>query len=175
MLQDIRENSQGMIAKVIIGVIVAIFALTGVEWLIGGFVASPPVAEVNGEEITEVQLQANTQNLLASLGGADIDQQLLEQIALNQLIEETVMKQSVERAGMNVSSNRVDRAILENPNFQINGVFDGDLAVRTMASQGYSIALYRDALSRAFSSDNWRMPILLLISLRVLSLNLSQR
>ena len=149
MLQDIRENSQGMIAKVIIGFIVAIFALTGVEWLIGGFVASPPVAEVNGEEITEVQLQANTQNLLASLGGADIDQQLLEQIALNQLIEETVMKQSVERAGMNVSSNRVDRAILENPSFQINGVFDGELAVRTMASQGYSIALYRDALSQS--------------------------
>ena len=149
MLQDIRENSQGMIAKVIIGFIVAIFALTGVEWLIGGFVASPPVAEVNGEEITEVQLQANTQNLLASLGGADIDQQLLEQIALNQLIEETVMKQSVDRASMNVSSNRVDRAILENPSFQINGVFDGDLAVRTMASQGYSIALYRDALSQS--------------------------
>ena len=149
MLQDIRENSQGMIAKVIIGFIVAIFALTGVEWLIGGFVASPTVAEVNGEEITEVQLQVNTQNLLASLGGADIDQQLLEQIALNQLIEETVMKQSVDRAGMNVSSNRVDRAILENPSFQINGVFDGDLAVRTMASQGYSIALYRDALSQS--------------------------
>ena len=149
MLQEIRENSQGMIAKVIIGFIVAIFALTGVEWLIGGFVASPPVAEVNGEEITEVQLQVNTQNLLASLGGADIDQQLLEQIALNQLIEETVMKQSVDRASMNVSSNRVDRAILENPSFQINGVFDGDLAVRTMASQGYSIALYRDALSQS--------------------------
>ena len=149
MLQDIRENSQGMIAKVIIGFIVAIFALTGVEWLIGGFVASPPVAEVNGEEITEVQLQANTQNLLASLGGADIDQQLLEQIALNQLIEETVMKQAVDRASMNVSSNRVDRAILENPSFQINGVFDRELAVRTMASQGYSIALYRDALSQS--------------------------
>ncbi len=149
MLQDIRENSQGVIAKVIIGFIVAIFALTGVEWLIGGFVASPPVAEVNGEEITEAQLQVNTQNLLASLGGAEFDQQLLEQIALNQLIEETVMKQSVERSDMIVSSNRVDRAILENPTFQINGVFDSDLAVRTMASQGYSIALYRDALSQS--------------------------
>ena len=149
MLQDIRENSQGVIAKVIIGFIVAIFALTGVEWLIGGFIASPPVAEVNGEEITEAQLQFNTQNLLASLGGAEFDQQLLEQIALNQLIEETVMKQSVERSDMIVSSNRVDRAILENPSFQINGVFDSDLAVRTMASQGYSIALYRDALSQS--------------------------
>ena len=149
MLQDIRENSQGVIAKVIIGFIVAIFALTGVEWLVGGFVASPPVAEVNGEEITEAQLQINTQNLLASLGGADFDQQFLEQIALNQLIEETVIKQSVDRADMIVSSNRVDRAILENPNFQINGVFDGDLAIRTMASQGYSVELYREALSQS--------------------------
>lgn len=149
MLQDLRENSQGVIAKVIIGFIVAIFALTGVEWLIGGFISSPPVAEINGEEITEAQLQFNTQNLLASLGGADIDQELLEQIALNQLIEETVLKQSAERAGMIVSSDRVDRAIIENPSFQINGVFDSDLAVRTMASQGYNIPLYRQALSQS--------------------------
>ena len=149
MLQDLRENSQGVIAKVIIGFIVAIFALTGVEWLIGGFISSPPVAEINGEEITEAQLQFNTQNLLASLGGADIDQELLEQIALNQLIEETVLKQSADRAGMIVSSDRVDRAIIENPSFQINGVFDSDLAVRTMASQGYNIPLYRQALNQS--------------------------
>ena len=149
MLQDLRENSQGVIAKVIIGFIVAIFALTGVEWLIGGFIASPPVAEINGEEITEAQLQFNIQNLLASLGGADIDQELLEQVALNQLIEETVLKQSADRAGMIVSSDRVDRAIIENPSFQINGVFDSDLAVRTMASQGYNIPLYRQALSQS--------------------------
>jgi peptidyl-prolyl cis-trans isomerase D len=149
MLQDLRENSQGVIAKVIIGFIVAIFALTGVEWLIGGFISSPPVAEINGEEITEAQLQFNTQNLLASLGGADIDLELLEQIALNQLIEETVLKQSADRAGMIVSSDRVDRAIIENPSFQINGVFDSDLAVRTMASQGYNIPLYRQALSQS--------------------------
>lgn len=149
MLQDLRENSQGVIAKVIIGFIVAIFALTGVEWLIGGFISSPPVAEINGEEITEAQLQFNTQNLLASLGGADIDQELLEQIALNQLIEETVLKQSADRVGMIVSSDRVDRAIIENPSFQINGVFDSDLAVRTMASQGYNIPLYRQALSQS--------------------------
>ena len=149
MLQDLRENSQGVIAKVIIGFIVAIFALTGVEWLIGGFIASPPVAEINGEEITEAQLQFNIQNLLASLGGADIDQELLEQVALNQLIEETVLKQSADRAGMIVSPDRVDRAIIENPSFQINGVFDSDLAVRTMASQGYNIPLYRQALSQS--------------------------
>ena len=49
---------------------------------------------------------------------------------------------------MAVSSNRVDRSIIENPNFQINGVFDSDLAVRTMASQGFSIPIYRETLQQ---------------------------
>ena len=57
MLQDIRDNSQGVVAKVIIGFIVAIFALFGVDSIMSGFTTSPPVAEINGEEITEAQLQ----------------------------------------------------------------------------------------------------------------------
>ncbi len=149
MLQDIRDNSQGVIAKVIIGLIVAVFALFGVESIIGGFITSPPVAEVNGEEITEAQLQFSTQSLLATIGGgAELDQSLVEQIALNQLIEETLLQQSANRADMLLSSDRIDRSILDNPSFQINGVFDPDLAVRTMASQGYNAPLYRESLSR---------------------------
>ena len=166
MLQDIRDNSQGVIAKVIIGLIVAVFALFGVESIIGGFVTSPPVAEVNGEEITEVQLQTSTQNLLASLGGAveSLDQDLLEQIALSQIIEEVVMRQSAESSSMTISDDRLDRAIIQNPNFQINGQFDSDLAVRTMVSQGFTVPNYRDSLrqqlilsqlANAYSSSNF--------------------
>ncbi len=148
MLQDIRDNSQGVIAKVIIGFIIAIFALFGVESIIGGFIAAPPVAEVNGEEINEVQLQAATQNLLSSIGGnaGSLDQELLEQIALNQLVEETLLRQLAEEKKMLVSSNRIDRSIIENPNFQINGVFDPDMAARTLASQGFNVPVYRDTL-----------------------------
>jgi peptidyl-prolyl cis-trans isomerase D len=150
MLQDIRDNSQGVIAKIIIGFIVAIFALFGVDSIMNGFITSPPVAEINGEEISEAQLQVNTQNLLNSIGGnADsLDQGLLEQIALSQLLEEVLLRQSAQGSNMAVSSNRVDRSIIENPNFQINGVFDSDLAVRTMASQGFSIPIYRETLQQ---------------------------
>jgi len=150
MLQDIRDNSQGVIAKVIIGFIVAIFALFGVDSIMNGFITSPPIAEINGEEISEAQLQVNTQNLLNSIGGnADsLDQGLLEQIALSQLLEEVLLRQSAQGSNMAVSSNRVDRSIIENPNFQINGVFDSDLAVRTMASQGFSIPIYRETLQQ---------------------------
>lgn len=150
MLQDIRDNSQGVIAKVIIGFIVAIFALFGVDSIMSGFITSPPIAEINGEEVTEVQLQTSTQNLLASIGGSadSLDQGLLEQIALSQIIEEVLLRQSAQDSGLSISSNRVDRSIIENPQFQINGVFDSDLAVRTMGSQGFSVPLYREALQQ---------------------------
>jgi len=150
MLQDIRDNSQGVIAKVIIGFIVAIFALFGVDSIMNGFITSPPIAEINGEEVTEAQLQVSTQNLLNSIGGSadSLDQSLLEQIALSQILEEVLLRQSAQNTGMAVSSNRVDRSIIENPQFQINGVFNADLAVRTMASQGFSVPIYRETLQQ---------------------------
>ena len=147
MLQDIRDKSQGIISKVIIGLIIAVFALFGVESIIGGFISPPPVAEVDGEEITEAQLQFRTQSLMNSIGAdADIEQSIIEQAALNQLIEQTLLKQSIQRAGMLVSSDRIDRSIVENPGFQINGVFDQDLALRTMTTSGFTPQRYRETL-----------------------------
>ena len=150
MLQNIRDNSQGVVAKVIIGLIVAVFALWGVESIIGGFVATPPVAEVNGEEINDLQLQMSVQNLLATMGpdAGALDPGLVEDIALNQLIDEVVLRQAAERSALAVSSARIDRFILDSPQFQINGVFDSDLAVRTMTSQGMSVPMFREDLGR---------------------------
>ncbi|MCH8263937.1 MAG: SurA N-terminal domain-containing protein [Proteobacteria bacterium] len=166
MLQDIRDNSQGVIAKVIIGLIIAVFALFGVDSIIGGFTGAPSVAEVNGEEISEAQLQFSTQSLINSIGAGfdSLDQGLLQQIALSQLIEETVLRQSAENADMSISSDHIDRAIIQTPQFQLNGEFDSDLAVRTMASQGYSVPAYRQLLRQqmllsqvasAYSSSNF--------------------
>ena len=162
MLQDIRDNSQGLIAKIIVGVIIAVFALFGVM----RSTTLPGVAEVNGQEISEAQLQNNTQQLLNSIGaGIDsIDQDLLEQIALNQLIEQIILLQSAEEASMVISSNEIDRQMLETESFQVGGVFNPDLAVRTLAGQGYSVASYREFLrqqlvlsqiANAYSSSNF--------------------
>ena len=88
MLQDIREKSLGTFGKVIVGIIIAVFALFGVESIIGGFTQPPAVANVNGEDITQFQLDQNIQNLMASIGGNldGFDPSFLESIALNQLI-----------------------------------------------------------------------------------------
>jgi peptidyl-prolyl cis-trans isomerase D len=150
MLQGIRDNSQGWAAKVIIGVIVVVFVLGAVG--VVGLGSPPPVGEVNGEEITEAQLQFSSQQLLASIGAAasSLDQDLVEQIALNQLIEEIVLRQSAESASMSISDNRIDRLIVETEQFKVGGVFDDNLAARTIALQGYTVPQYRESLRQQF-------------------------
>ena len=148
MLQDIRDNSQGVVAKILIGLIVAVFALLGVGQIIGGLVATPSVAEVNGEEVTEAQLQSSLQSLLNSMGGNldSLDQGFLQQIALGQLIEELILRQSAQNASLIISDDTIDRSIVRAPQFQINGVYDPELALRTMTVPGSSVALYRESL-----------------------------
>ena len=150
MLQDIREKSLGIIGKVIIGLIIAVFALFGVESIIGGFTQPPSAASVNGEEITQFQLDQNIQNLMASIGGDlnGIDSSFLESIALNQLVEETLLRQNAINKSMAISPSQIDRNILATESFQINGVFNSDLAVRTMATQGLTVPMYRQSLEQ---------------------------
>ena len=150
MLQDIREKSLGIIGKVIIGLIIAVFALFGVESIIGGFTQPPSAASVNGEEITQFQLDQNIQNLMASIGGDlnGIDSSFLESIALNQLVEETLLRQNAMNKSMAISPSQIDRNILATESFQISGVFNSDLAVRTMATQGLTVPMYRQSLEQ---------------------------
>lgn len=150
MLQDIRDNSKGLIAKIIIGFIIALFALLGVESIIGGFAANPAIATVNGDKITQPQLDAGVQNLLASIGGnpGSLDENLIQQIALSQIIEDRLLEQSTRKADMVVSSRALDMAIIQTPGFQVGGVYNNDIAMRTMATQGFTPDTYKAALGR---------------------------
>jgi len=62
MLQTIRDNSQGLIAKIIIGFIIALMALFGAESIVGGFFGANTAATVNGEEITEQELAISAES-----------------------------------------------------------------------------------------------------------------
>ncbi|HBN14557.1 MAG TPA: hypothetical protein DD407_05910 [Pseudohongiella sp.] len=151
MLQTIRDNSQGVVAKIIIGFIIGIFALFGAESIVGGFLGSNNVASVNGEDITEQELAVSIQNLMASMGAnvADFDEELIREVALNQLIEDKLLMQAAQESGMAISDDSVDRQILRTPQFQIGGVFDNEMARRTMAAQGYTPQAYRQLLAES--------------------------
>ncbi|WP_339858171.1 SurA N-terminal domain-containing protein [Pseudohongiella acticola] len=150
MLQTIRDNSQGVIAKVIIGFIIGVFALFGAESIIGGFLGGNNVASVNGEEITEQELAQSLQSVMTQMGAnvQDFDEELLREIALGQLIEDRLLMQAAQGTGMTISADSLDRQIVRTPQFQVGGRFDSEMARRTMAAQGMTPQTYRASLAQ---------------------------
>ncbi|MEX1197263.1 MAG: SurA N-terminal domain-containing protein [Pseudohongiellaceae bacterium] len=149
MLQRMRDNSQSFLSKIIIGLIIGVFALFGAESIVGGFFNPQNVATVNGEEITEQELNGAIQRLMSNLGSqvSSFDDADLRDIALEQLVENRVLMQTAEDSGLVISGRSIDQQILNSPQFQINGRFDSDYAARTMATQGFNPSGYRAALA----------------------------
>ncbi|WOJ94152.1 SurA N-terminal domain-containing protein [Congregibacter variabilis] len=154
MLQDIRANAQGTVAKVIIGLIVISFSIFGIESLLfsGG---SNGVAEVNGEEISPFALQQELsvqQRRLLSILGDDADPALLDQAQLTQqaletLIQREIIKQAAKDMGLNTSDQAIGDIVASMQQFQIDGQFSPDLFQGALASAGFTPALFRERLA----------------------------
>jgi peptidyl-prolyl cis-trans isomerase D len=154
MLQDIRKNTQGTVAKIIIGLIVISFSIFGIESLLfsGGTNA---VAEVNGEEISAFALQqelsVQQRQLLSMLGeNADpalLDEALLNEQALQALIQRRLVRQAALEEGLVVSDALLGEIIGGMSQFQIDGQFSVDLFQGTLASAGFTPAMFRQRLS----------------------------
>lgn len=146
MLQDIRDKSQGMIVKVIIGFIIVTFALFGVEALVKSFSTSDKVAEVDGTDITRAQmLQAADlqRRQLISMSNGQIDpaklqENVLQKEALNVLINKTLLINQAKSIKLGVSDAQVDNILLQSPEFQTNGKFDQTKYLNFVRMQGYT-------------------------------------
>ncbi|EAQ99088.1 SurA N-terminal domain-containing protein [Congregibacter litoralis] len=154
MLQDIRANAQGTVAKIIIGLIVISFSIFGIESLLfsGG---SDGVAEVNGEEITPFALQQEVsvqQRRLLSILGENADPALLDQAQLSQqaletLIQREIIKQAAADLELTTSDQALADIIGSMGQFQIDGQFSPDMFQSALASAGFTPALFRERLS----------------------------
>ncbi|MEE4278545.1 MAG: SurA N-terminal domain-containing protein [Halieaceae bacterium] len=153
MLQDIRANSQGTIAKIIIGLIVISFSIFGIESLLfsGG---SNAVAEVNGEEISPFDLQQELsvqQRQLLSILGDDADPSLLDEAVLSQqaletLVQREILRQAAEDMDLRTSDAVLGEMITSMEQFQLDGRFSRDLFQSSLAAAGFTPALFRDRL-----------------------------
>ncbi|EGG99901.1 Peptidyl-prolyl cis-trans isomerase ppiD [gamma proteobacterium IMCC2047] len=139
-IQSIKDNSQGMIAKIIVGLIVLTFALFGVDAIVGNSGGSSKAAVVNGDEISEFELLRAAdffkRRMLQEMGAnADpdlIDDQLVRARALEELIQRQLLLQAADEQAIFVANGRVDQAILQNESFQTNGVFDRNIYEYTL-------------------------------------------
>lgn len=158
MLQDIRKNSQGTVAKVIVWAIAVTFALFGVESIVGGIAGEPEVASVNGDGIGESSymraLEGKRRQILAQMGAnADpdlIDDALLNKSVLDGLIEQAVLSQDAEQKDLYVSDQAIDRYIADIEQFKIDGVFSNDRLQALLRSAGLTLQDYRDSLRTEF-------------------------
>lgn len=156
MLQNIRDNSQGWIAKTIIGVIVVLLALTGFDAIFNAASNSQNAAEVNGEEISRYDLDQamNMQRRqLAQQLGRDfdpslLDDRLLRDAALGSLIERMLLLQGAKNADFAFSREALDQLILQTPEFQVEGAFNAARFDQVLQQMGYSRVQFRQLLEQ---------------------------
>lgn len=156
MLQNIRDNSQGWIAKTIIGIIVVLLALTGFDAIFNAASNSQTAAEVNGEEISRYDLDQamNMQRRqLAQQLGSDfdpsmLDERLLRNAALGSLIDRMLLLQSAKSADFAFSREALDQLILQTPEFQVDGVFNAARFDQVLQQMGYSRVQFRQLLEQ---------------------------
>ncbi|MFT4907332.1 MAG: peptidyl-prolyl cis-trans isomerase D [Oleispira sp.] len=154
MLQNIRDNSQGTIAKIIVGFIIITFALFGIESIVALGNSESAPATVNGTDIKEVEilrLVEMQKNRFRQQFGENYDESLfndgfLRQSALEQLIEQKVAVTQAKKLGGYVSTQSIDSAILAAPEFQQDGEFSSDRFKMVLRRSALTPLAYRAVL-----------------------------
>ncbi|QXH98632.1 SurA N-terminal domain-containing protein [Pseudomonas monsensis] len=156
MLQNIRDNSQGWIAKTIIGVIVALMALTGFDAIFKATTHSNEAAKVNGEEISQNELSQavdmQRRQLMQQLGkdfdASLLDEKMLRESALKGLIDRKLLLQGAEQSKFAFSEGALDQVILQTPEFQVDGKFSSERFDQVIRQLGYSRMQFRQMLAQ---------------------------
>ncbi|OOG80804.1 peptidylprolyl isomerase [Pseudomonas sp. A25(2017)] len=156
MLQNIRDNSQGWIAKTIIGVIVALMALTGFDAIFQATTNSNEAAKVNGENISQNELSQavdmQRRQLMQQLGkdfdASLLDEKMLRDSALKGLIDRKLLLQGAHDAKFAFSEAALDQVILQTPEFQVDGKFSAERFDQVIRQLGYSRMQFRQMLAQ---------------------------
>jgi peptidyl-prolyl cis-trans isomerase D len=154
MLQNIRENMQGLMAKFIITIMIIPFAFFGVQSLLGDGGGQLNVAAVNGEDISASELEgaiiSQKRRLLEMMGDrADpslLDDNLLREPALNQIIQNKLLIQAANASSIGFSPESIDESIIAMSDFQEDGVFSPQIYQNILRSNGYSAAYFKQLL-----------------------------
>ncbi|GHA84129.1 SurA N-terminal domain-containing protein [Modicisalibacter luteus] len=148
MLQQIRDRSQSMIAKVIVGAVIVALALFGIESVIGLFTSgSDNVAEVNGEPVTRQQVEIEVQRAIRSGQVPPEQERALRNQVIEQLVSREVLDQYAEEGGLYASEAQIDHLIVNLAEFQDqNGKFSKEIFRNRLASAGYTPLAFRQQL-----------------------------
>jgi peptidyl-prolyl cis-trans isomerase D len=152
-IQTMRDNSDGVVAKVIVGLIVVVFALFGMGSITTFLAPTPKVATVNGEDVTqqqmEVQVERSRRVLLSqNPDPSAINEDQLRAEVLENLINRTLLTTAADDLGLAYGNSRLDAEIVNTPVFQVDGLYNPDQFQLVLNSAGFTPTGYRNEMRK---------------------------
>lgn len=156
MLQHLRDNSRGVISFILIGFLVIIFALTGVEALFNWDTSANQAAKVNGEAVTEMDvaraINVQKQQMLNAYGdqipAEFLSDEYLRKPVIENLVQRKVLSQTAENVGMTIGAAYLHEQISTAQQFKNEtGVFDNNRYQQALRNMGYTHSTYSKLLS----------------------------
>ncbi len=156
MLQNMRDNSKGVISGILVGLLVIIFAISGAEALFTWDASANKTVTVNGDVISEtdvVRAIANRKQQIMSRYGESVPAEFLTDEKLRQpsidgLIQRTLLTQSAKEGGLAIGIESLNKEIVATPAFQKEGgAFDQEKFVKLLSYQGFTPATYQKAIA----------------------------
>ena len=149
-----RDGAQGLGAKILVGIICFVLVVFGFGAF--NFLADnePRAASVNDDEITMRELEIETQRRkrnLQSRMGDEVDPELIDnlvsqQTVLDSLINRTLLRQNAEELALVGMAESFRKELADNPNFQVDGVFNQSIYRSTLQNLGYSPQSFQSAM-----------------------------
>lgn len=152
LIQKMRDQSQGILAKIIVGAIIVVFAMFGFGSITTFLIPKPWVASVNGDDITQQEMSLAVERkrqVIRANSGSDalnVDEEQLAATTLNELIERKLLSQEADDLDLYYSEARLDQDIVNTPAFQVDGKFDEQRFQLMLRGVGYTPQSYRDAI-----------------------------
>lgn len=154
MLEIIRERAQGVIVKIILGLIIIPFALWGVDSYISGGEKVDIVAEVDGKNITKQEFDSNLKEqqdrMRIAMGErfdpAMLDRPELRQSVLDGLVQQHLLVKEANRVGFNLPDTLLASIIAEIPEFQQDGKFSQARYETMVRAQEMTPAVFENRL-----------------------------
>ncbi|OAT22035.1 peptidyl-prolyl cis-trans isomerase [Buttiauxella noackiae ATCC 51607] len=163
MMDNLRTAANSLVIKIIFGIIIVSFILTGVSgYLIGG--SANYAAKVNGQEISRGQFEnavASERNRqqqqlgeqFSVLAGNEGYMKQMRQQVLSRMIDEALMDQYAKHLGLGISDEQIKQAIFKEPAFQNNGKFDNARYTAIISNMGMTADQYAQALRNQLTTQ----------------------
>lgn len=163
MMDNLRAAANHVVLKIILGLIIVSFILTGVgNYLIGG--NNNYAAKVNGQEINRAQfenavagernrMQQQLGDQFSALAANENYMKNMRQQVLQRMIDETLLDQYAKKLGLGISDEQVKQAIFKQPAFQSDGKFDNTRYNAIVNQMGMTADQYAQALRNQLTTQ----------------------